>query len=870
MTTFTLDVDPDAVDRAAQQVEGLRDDLETHRAGVVAAPDRMAQGWTGGAATSVRAEVTALGGHLQTFPAHLTTASTALRDLATAYREALDVTLPALQQRWDAAEQAYTDAVASSADRRAEDVAAIPADAGAQRRMWQDEAQQAHASRVSTAAGARTGTQAAVTGDYEDLVEDLRQATRTASTALAGAVVGPVGDETVSTYLATGQTSLGTLPPAELADLSLAQQHQVAEDLESASSRVEQDIAAGELDEAALDELDALLAFTGGRVLLADAARDAREQVAGAMADVGRSAVGHEADGDDGAAAADVTLLGTLLARYGEDEDMTTPFLTDLTGEGTLDLTLAVDRLSAGDPAANPLLAHADALRTAVMTSSHDPAFASAAFATALVQRAAGLASSGAEGAPGTALAYLLDGEPRDGDGDGGYGSFFLAAAVEEMVEAEQDFAGEPGRDGSGLWLQGMYQVSHLATTFEGYGLHPEPGSPAANHWDPTLAAVRHLAQDSLAGRDVLAGETGEYLFGDRTWRHDGYAAIIAAGAHAATDAEPGTVGWDGASAVASTMVNELGRRDDVAGDDPVWEGLSGTSSAQLAQVLATHMAAAQEAVLVGGTVEGGRIDTRHVNAALGGDPETDRFTIALLDRAALEAFTGLAAQHGDGVAVLREGLNRYQGLLAEGTAQQVLGPDVDPALRQEYLNRQMGASGTLEAFFGNEVGQQAEMAGKERDDAVRFWVDAASFGVDQGSSALGGVPHPAAKLGSIVIGQVSDPAVEAMKDAWATAEAEAATAGESAAQVSADRVTYGYLQALHNEGVLSVEGLPPSALGDDGHMVDWADLDPDDVRLVLGRFDNDFSGPVSASSQEVGTAMQAEDEALYEDWTAE
>lgn len=865
MTTFTLDVDPDAVDRAAGQVEGLRDDLETHRAGVVAAPDRMAQGWTGGAATSVRAEVTALGGHLQTFPGHLTAAATALRDLATAYRDALEVALPALQQRWDAAEQAYADAVAASADRRAEDVAAVPADAGAQRRMWQDEAQQAHAHRVSTAAGARTGTQAAVTGDYEDLVEDLRQATRTASSSLAGAVVVPVSDETVSTYLATGQTSLGTLPPAELADLSLAQQHQVAEDLGIASSRVEQDVAAGELDEAALDELDALLAFAGGRVLLADAARDAREQVAGAMADVGRSAVDREADGDDDAARADVALLGTLLARYGEDEDMTTPFLTDLTGEGTLDLTVAVDRLSSGDPAANPLLAHADALRTAVMTSSHDPAFASAAFATALVRRAAGLASSGAEGAPGTALAYLLDGEPRDGDGEGGYGSFFLAAAVEAMVEAEQDHAGEPGRDGSSLWLQGMYQVSHLATTFDGYGVQAEPGSPAANHWDPTLAAVRHLAQDSLAGRDVLVGETGEYLFGDRAWRHDGYAAIIAAGAHAATDAEPGTLGWDGASAVASTMVNGLGGRDDVAGDDPVYEGLSGTSSAQLAQVLTAHLPAVQEAVLRGrDDLDGGAVDRHHRNAALG-DGE---MTIALFDSSSLGTFTGLAAQHGDGVAVLRTGLNDYQGLLAGSTADQVMG--LPPEQRQTFLSAQMGGAGALEAFFGNEIGEQAERLGRERDDVVRFWVDAASFGVEQGGSALGGVPHPAARLASLGLGQVSGPAVEAMKDAWATAEADAATAAESAAQVSADRVSYGFMQSLQQAGVLDVQGLPPGALTDDGHLVDWDDLDPADVPLVLNRFESDFDGPVTASSGDVAEAMRELTLPFYDDWTQE
>jgi len=831
VTTFTLDVDPDAVDRAAQQVEGLRDDLETHRAGVVAAPDRMAQGWTGGAATSVRAEVTALGGHLQTFPAHLTTASTALRDLATAYREALDVTLPALQQRWDAAEQAYTDAVASSADRRAEDVAAIPADAGAQRRMWQDEAQQAHASRVSTAAGARTGTQAAVTGDYEDLVEDLRQATRTASTALAGAVVVPVGDETVSTYLATGQTSLGTLPPAELADLSLAQQHQVAEDLESASSRVEQDIAAGELDEAALDELDALLAFTGGRVLLADAARDAREQVTGAMADVARRAGDPTTEYEQ--SSADVLLLGDLLRRYGQDDDMTTPFLTDLGGAGTLDLTRASDRLHGDDPADNPYLATAAALRVALMTSSRDPAFPADSFATDLVDRAADASGEMHSGSPGVALAYLLAGpSAEEGEQDAGYGSFFLSGAIEQIVAREQAFAADAGGgDGRGLWYQGHAgQFSQLAATFEGYPDRFGTSDGAANDYalapDPLVFAVRHLATDSLAGRDVLQGGTGAYLFGERDWGVDGFRAITAAGEHAATDAVPGTVGWDGALHVASSMVNGLGGRDehDLA-------AFTETSAAAVARTLSAHMASVQWAISAEG--DNAPEDPVLTAASLAFGGQDNPYEVAYFGSTAMDRLLAATVAHEDGVTALRTGLNAYQGVLVDETVARLEeGVDGDPAT---FLSDRMYEAGELHAELGSIVADHAVATGRERDEVIGFWVDAAGFGVSQGGDALGAVPHPAAKAVSLGVSAFADPAAEAVKEAWADNSSEAVEAAEDTAQSTADRLSYEYAQALHAAGIAPVTLAPQTAYGPDGSLLDWGDLSAADQQQMNG-----------------------------------
>lgn len=263
------------------------------------------------------AEATALAEHMASFGGHLEAAATALGDLAAAYRTAQDETLPALRARWADAQAACTDALAASAARRSADLDAIPADAGAQRRTWQAEADAGHAARTSSAAAERAGAQASATATYHQVMADLRARTRSTGHALASAVVVPVPDRTVSTYLATGTTDLGPLPPTERADLSLARRHQVAEDLDRAVAALRRGAAAGDVDERDLDDLEALLAAAGGDDALAPAAGRAHEAVAAAVTSLARAAAAAAVHGAVPVPAGASRLLDELLERFG-------------------------------------------------------------------------------------------------------------------------------------------------------------------------------------------------------------------------------------------------------------------------------------------------------------------------------------------------------------------------------------------------------------------------------------------------------------------------------------------------------------------------------------------------------------------------
>lgn len=263
---FPLDVDADQVDLAATRLRTLREDLEAERAGVIGAPAAWAPGWQGAAATAVTSEATALAGHMAGFGGHLEAAATALTDLAAAYRTALEQTLPALRARWADAQADCTAALATSAALRARDLAAVPDDAGAQQRVHQSEADSGHAARTGAATAERAGVQAAATAAYDQLLADLRQRTRATGQALAGAVVVPVPDRTVSSYLATGTTDLGPLPPHQLADLSLTRRSQLLAGLAAAAAQEERDAAAGRSDQAHRDAHEALRAAAGQEV----------------------------------------------------------------------------------------------------------------------------------------------------------------------------------------------------------------------------------------------------------------------------------------------------------------------------------------------------------------------------------------------------------------------------------------------------------------------------------------------------------------------------------------------------------------------------------------------------------------------------
>lgn len=846
---FVLEVEPEELQAAADRLTSLREDLEGERAGVAAAPSQWAAGWRGGAATAVGAEVSALAGHMAAFPGLLDAAATTLTTLATSYREAL-ATVATLRTRHSAAAADCSAALSASRARYTRDLGAIPAGVGQQTGMYREEASAAARVREADAVTTRTAEQATATAEYDQLMAELRTATREAGAALAAAVVVPVPGSTVSTYLATGVLDLGPVPPTELADLSLAQQHQVQEDLARVSLDVQHDIAAGELDEDALDELDALLVFSGGRVLLADAARDAREGVAGAMADVARRAADQTTPPDR--SADDLLLLGDLLRRFGRDEDMTTPFLVGLGGAGTLDLTRSADRMNGTDPATNPYLETAAALRVALMTSSHDTSFPAHAFATDLVDRAADAMGEMDSGSPGVALAYLLAGPPPEADDapPPRWGSFFLQAAVERTATREQAFAADHGGggDGRGLWLQGYAgQFSQLATTFEGYPDRLSSADGAANDYllanDPLVFAVRHLASDSLAGREVLGGTSGAYLFAERDWGLDGFRAITAAGERAATDAVPGTIAWDRALRVTSAMVNGLGGRDERDLD-----AFTDASAASVARTLSAHMPSVHASIVAEFQDTSEPLEEGVVLAAFGQDAS---FTAARLGELNLDRLVRETVAHESGVTAMRIGLNAYQGVLASETVARVTSGEAQP---DQFVVDMLDGSGRLEAWFGQRVGDEAVATGRREDEVIGFWIDAASFGVSQGGDALGAVPHPLAKATSVGVSAFGDPAADLVRETWADNAETAAEHAEQTAEATADRVSWAYAQALHEAGVNTLDGMPDAVVLPDGRLRDWGELtlaQQDTARLQMAEDRGDegiFANPHALS----------------------
>lgn len=208
---YRIDVDLDALEGARTRLTGLSEALTGRAAQLDAAPGSMPV-WQGAARTAVMTEVAALAGHTRGFAPLFTAAAEALSPFITAVQDAEAVGLPALDRRRQSALEAFADAAASSDAQRTTAVAEIPADAGAQRRTWQTEADSAHQHRVGEAAGARDAAVAEVDADYDELVRHLEQLARSASDGVGAAVVAVAPDQTVANALGGG----GRMPLVDL------------------------------------------------------------------------------------------------------------------------------------------------------------------------------------------------------------------------------------------------------------------------------------------------------------------------------------------------------------------------------------------------------------------------------------------------------------------------------------------------------------------------------------------------------------------------------------------------------------------------------------------------------------------------------
>ena len=208
---YRIDVDTAALVSAQERLSALATALTSRADQLDSAPGSMPV-WQGAARTAVMTEVAALAGHTRGFAPLFTAAAEALGPFITAAVDAETNVLPDLDQRRQAALDLFDDAARTSAAQRSTAYQEIPADAGAQRRMWQTEADSAHEQRVSEAAGARDGALAGLDAEYAALVRGLEAQAAQASDGVGAAVVAVAPDQTVANALGGG----GRMPLVDL------------------------------------------------------------------------------------------------------------------------------------------------------------------------------------------------------------------------------------------------------------------------------------------------------------------------------------------------------------------------------------------------------------------------------------------------------------------------------------------------------------------------------------------------------------------------------------------------------------------------------------------------------------------------------
>ena len=186
---YQLDVDPGPLEQAAVRLSRAGEALEdAGRSGQRTAAS-WAAGWRGDTATAAAAETAGLATLLSSGAGALEAASNALRQLAGDYSEALDVVLPALERRREAA-QAARDAAEGAAQRSFS--AAVSGAPPAERGDVQASAGAARGRQLAAAGAAESAELRAADAAYDALVERLRSRTRATGAVLAADPPVPV------------------------------------------------------------------------------------------------------------------------------------------------------------------------------------------------------------------------------------------------------------------------------------------------------------------------------------------------------------------------------------------------------------------------------------------------------------------------------------------------------------------------------------------------------------------------------------------------------------------------------------------------------------------------------------------------------
>jgi hypothetical protein len=186
MGHFQLDVQPDLVRSVKRLYASVASALGDESKAVTKTPQEIGTSWTGQAATSVKGDMTALGGLLTTFQGHFETAVTALETLAKAYDQGLE-DLASLNRQWTTATTTCADAVDAYDSQERQDVKDLTKDGRRTNRFEHEELGRIYADKRSGAYGTRDREYARLESEYDHLVTRLRTATSTAGQALGAA-----------------------------------------------------------------------------------------------------------------------------------------------------------------------------------------------------------------------------------------------------------------------------------------------------------------------------------------------------------------------------------------------------------------------------------------------------------------------------------------------------------------------------------------------------------------------------------------------------------------------------------------------------------------------------------------------------------
>ena len=359
------------------------------------------------------------------------------------------------------------------------------------------------------------------------------------------------------------------------------------------------------------------------------------------------------------------------------------------------------------------------------------------------------------------ALSFLLSGRQL--------GTAFLVDLTRAIVRHELASAGDDPEWGGSLWAPCSGLGAPPSILVDQRDREPGDSYDLRPGGDPMMAVLDALAVDADAGREVFTDErVARYLLGERDYWMDGMRRVAEAAAAAATDSP----------LVASAFVNHVGSREGMSGRydiEPVREAA--------ATVLAHHIASVQLAVVVPET--GGRPGAAVVPIV--DEVRGDRILGAFFDAAALDVVTTLAAGSVVGTATLRAATDVHQRQQAAAGSERIANGEItDP---DRFLREALADAARLEAHIVGHVGRRAEAMGRSRDEAIRFWTDAASGAVDT-------LPVDGLDV-------VLDPAAEALADGFADHEAAAARDAEADADAAADRLTYEWYRELYRQDLV-------------------------------------------------------------------